>query len=535
MSSDINLAEIFANLSSSSITIPTNFHSQCSVIKKIRANDPTGIIISLLNFQLNAASVKYKIETDSPELTKILNNFLQTINSAYLGKIPSGVDAISKEYYNERWFASGFCALKLSQWEEQKGLLLPQKMFIVDGASIYAEDKDKNSEKNILQYNYFLGKAKKNRLDTNVIFSRPYGRWFDKYPTPYLIENGVYHNYSIIKSLKEKQGKILNQIIPLILMITKGSEAQVRENIAGGDEDYTKILNQYGALMKKAKTETGTPTRATSFDEKFEHLIPNLTNIFDPKLFTVAEKGILGGMGFLDIAESVSSSRKESVLNPKPFIEETQRGVEGFKEMLRGVINLIKLKNPRNVKYMNADIRIASSPITAFITEEFRKLMRSLWKAGAASYQTVQEICGNLDSKTETSRILKEKKEGLSKKLYPPITENHEQYPDDKGNNIPKKEKDVDNIPDDKKDPIEKKEYKIAKKATLIGAPYRNLSELPSHIKKLSNKLQRAFMKSWNRAYYFQLGKGRSKEYAEQYAWRVANSVINKLKKKSKK
>jgi len=87
--------------------------------------------------------------------------------------------------------------------------------------------------------------------------------------------------------------------------------------------------------MKDAKKNGGLPTRATSFDEKVEHLIPSLMNIFDPKLFTVAEKGILGGMGFLDIAESVSSSRKESVLNPKPFIEETKSGVEGLKNIKR--------------------------------------------------------------------------------------------------------------------------------------------------------------------------------------------------------
>ena len=55
------------------------------------------------------------------------------------------------------------------------------------------------------------------------------------------------------------------------------------------------------------------------------------------------------------------------------------------------------------------------------------------------------------------ARILKEKKEGLEKEFYPPVTENMEQHTDDKGRNNPK---DKDELPIDKVDPIEKKEYK---------------------------------------------------------------------------
>ena len=85
MSNNINLEEIFANLTSA-ITIPTSFHSQCSVVKKMLKDDSTGLINSLLQFQINSASVNFSIETDSSELSNILNKFLENINSAYLGR-----------------------------------------------------------------------------------------------------------------------------------------------------------------------------------------------------------------------------------------------------------------------------------------------------------------------------------------------------------------------------------------------------------------------------------------------------------------
>lgn len=538
MSNDINLLGELLGVLSNKIIVPTGYHSRCSVIKSMMEDDMTGLISGLLNFQINAASVAYSIETDSPELTKILNKFLNEINSAYLGKIPTGVNALSKEYYNERWLSSGFTALKIAQWEKQGSLELPSKMFVVDGASIYAKDRDTDSQRSLLQYDYYLGKSMKNKLSSDIIFNRPYGRWFSKYPTPYLIKTGTYHNFSIIKSLKAKQSTVLDQVIPYLFLIKRGSELLDREGITYNDEKLAKVIEQYKVALKDVKAGK-TPTRATNWDEEISQIIPDMKNIFSPELFQVAERSILSGLGFLDIAESVSSSRKESVLNPKPFISEVSAGIEGFKEILRSVVNLIRLKNSKNVKYMNADIRVVSSPVMAFQTDEFKKMIRSIFKAGRISSQTAIEICGELDYNTEKARILKEKKENIDEKFYPPITENQVPKPEDKGNEPPKKI-DKDNLPDDKTDPIEKKEYKnasinIAKKDDLLGAPYRNLSELPKNIQKFSKKYQRAFQKSWNKTYYWAIGKGKSKKQAEKLAFRIANSVINKLKKKSKK
>jgi len=75
MSTDINLfGELLASLSNS-ITIPTEFHSQCSHIKEMLKDDMSGLVSSLLDFQINAASVNFSIETDNVELEKKLNKF----------------------------------------------------------------------------------------------------------------------------------------------------------------------------------------------------------------------------------------------------------------------------------------------------------------------------------------------------------------------------------------------------------------------------------------------------------------------------
>ena len=409
--SDINLSDLLSNLASS-ISVPQSFHSQCSVVKKMLKDDSTGLINSLLSFQINSASVDFSIETDSPELTNILNKFLENINIGYLGQIPAGINTIAKEYFTERWSSSSLPIIKIAKWDNIGSLILPSKMFIVDSSSVYARDKNKDSEKTLLNYNYFLGKSMKHPLNENVIFNRPFCRLWDKYTDLYLIRNGIYHNYKIIESLKDKQGKVLGQIIPYLFLIRKGTEMLNRENVIDNNKAFGKITDQYGEVMKAAKTTGGAPTRVTSFDEQVEHLFPDLTPIMKAELFTTAERAILSGLGYIDIAEGISSSRKESILSPKPFIEETKKGIDGFKEMLQGVINLIKLKNSRNVKYINSKIRIVNSPITSFQTDKFKNDVRLLWERGQLSNQTYTQIVGEVEFSTEVARRKSEAKNG---------------------------------------------------------------------------------------------------------------------------
>ena len=187
------------------IVVPSDFHNQVKVVRMIQEDDVSGLVDSLTDFAVNTACVDFNIETDNEKFTEILEDWLFTLNQGYNGKTPVGLKPLAKEYFKERWKYSSFPVLRISEWESTKnGIILPTKMFFVDGESIHAKDVNDSDVLTVGSYDYYLGKNMENKMEKGYIFSRPYGRWFDKYPTPYLIKRGIYHNWKIIQSLKIK-------------------------------------------------------------------------------------------------------------------------------------------------------------------------------------------------------------------------------------------------------------------------------------------------------------------------------------------
>jgi len=295
------------------IQVPTDFYSRVIAVKTMLQDDVSGLVDSLTDFAVDSASGNYTVETDNTKVTQILKKWLDNINAGYKGQIPRGINALAEEYFKERWKSSSFPILKITDWETRDGLYLPTKMFFVDGESIRAKDKDsKDKTKNLLSYDYYLGTGEDDPLDKGVIITKPYGRWFDKYPNPYLIKRGVYHNWRIIQSLKDKQTQILDQVIPYLFLIKKGSEGLEKEGKTYTNEQLTKIQTQIQSLVSELDNYTKSgktiPTRTTNYDEELTHFIPDLEAIFKPSLFSVAEKGILSGLGFIDVVEATSTS-----------------------------------------------------------------------------------------------------------------------------------------------------------------------------------------------------------------------------------
>ena len=519
------------------IVVPSEYHDQVEAVREMLRDDVSGLIDSLTDFAVDTATVDYSIETDNENFTKILRRWLEGINKDYAGKIPSGIRPLAKEYFKERWKYSSFPVLKIVKWGEVGGILVPTKMFFLDGESIHAKDIDENDENlKLINYDYYLGKTEnENKLDKNIIFSKPFGRWFDKYPTPYLIKRGIYHNYKIIQSLKNKQTSILDQIIPYLMLIKKGFPGTGgQEGKAYNQGELQEVIDQFKDLVSNLKTGE-TPVRAVNFDEEIKHLIPDLSTIFNKDLFVVAERNILSGLGFIDVVEATSSSRRESVLNPKVFIEEVRSGVDDFKQLLKELVILIKDKNVAHKKYINAEFYISASPIKGFVTDDFRNQMRLLWERGQLSNQTYAEIVGEVEYRTEVARREKEAKEGLDYTMYPHITDNRE----GEGVDIPGKEsveEDTDEngnpIPTDKLD--DKDKYNIGK-VRLEGAPYQTIKDLPDSVKKrLSLPKQRAWLKIFNKAYNFYMKKFNDTKKAENLAFRTAWSQIRQVKAKTK-
>lgn len=425
---------LFSLLLKKTIT-PSTFDAQCKAIKVMLTNDVTGLVDVLTDFAVNSAKVDFTIETNSAKFNEIFKEWLDTVNID-MGTVPMGIKALAEEYFKERWKGSSFAVLQIAKWEKVAGtdLILPTKMFFVDGGSIHAEDvDDKDTNLSIDSYQYFVGEAKQAISSRSAIINRPYGRWFDKYPTPYLIKRGVYHNSEIVRSLKSKQTEILEQIIPYLLLAKKGSEALTQQGKTYSQPELQNIANQFQDLMTEMKTtnlgdkQIKTPIRVTNFDEDLKHFIPDLSTIFAPALFEQAERNILSGLGFIDVIQGVSSTRRESTLNPKAFIQEVNSGVESFKDILKQLLVLIKYKNDTHIKYTNSDFYVCSSPVKAFMSDEFKTSIRSLYDRGCLSKRTYTELVGEVDFSTEIYRREKEAKDGIDYTMYPQITQNQEE------------------------------------------------------------------------------------------------------------
>jgi len=340
-------------------------------------------------------------------------------------------------------------------------------MFLVDGASVWAYDKDKTESLQLESYDYFIGKnQEKGYKITNkdYIITRPYCRWFDKYPVPYLIKRGVYHNYKIIDAIKKKQFELLEQIIPYLLLVKKGSEQlSINQAKTYSDAELEELKNRYEDLYRKINSIESTgytsraPIRATNFDESLEHLVPNIESMFKTELFEQAERNILSGLGYIDVIQGVSSTRRESTLNPKAFMREVNAGVEGFKEVLRQLLVHIKKQNESHIKHMNSNLYICSAPIKDFMSPDFETAIRQLYDRGGISKRTYTELIGGCDFDTEIFRREREARSGVEYVMYPPIIQNNE----DKGIDLVGKtpeEQTKDDVPADKKG-IEKKNY----------------------------------------------------------------------------
>lgn len=525
------------------VIVPSDYHSQVKVVKEMLKNDSSGLVDSLTDFAVQTASVDYRIETKNDNLNEILNNWLQKINTEYNGKIPSGIAALGEEYYKERWKSSSFPVLKIGKWEKVDGLWLPTRLYFLDGESIHAKDKENSKDLRLLSYDYYLGDPqKKNKLDKDVVFSKPYARWFDKYPVPYLIKRGIYLNYRVINAIKNKEIEILEQIIPYMLLVKKGTEGLAINKIKNySQDDLNKILEQFQTLVDEIKsTSTAgdkrvkSPIRVSQFDEELKHLIPDLSSIFNKDLFAEAERNILSGMGFIDVIDALSTTRRESVLNPKGFIEEINKGVKDFKRILNSLMLMIQEKNKGNTKYMNVKYSIISSPITGFMTADFKDKLRMLWIHGQLSNRTYCELVGEVDFETEVSRRKQEAKDGIEIVMYPHQKENREadvsteEMLRQKMFDMEEEDEDGNPVLPDRTDDTNKEKFDKSAKDDLEGAPYKTVKDLDPKIRKaLSPELRSIFIRVFNDAYETYNNESR--------AFRVAWSVIKKIARKNKK
>jgi cation transport regulator ChaB len=448
------------------ILVSGDFHEQSNLVSQMLKLDSTGMVKSLTNFQVECATSDIRVDTDNNTLNETFENWLENINSEFRGQgVEVGIRGLLKEYLKERWQGSSFPVLKITKWGKIDGIHFPISMSFIDGGSVFAEKKSNEDSVDLLDYNYYVGKNKKEQITGKAYFLyKPFGRIFDKYPEPYLIGNGVYKNWKLIDMIKDKEFELIDRVIPYMLLILKGSEALTQQNITydapaleGVKEKFQEVMTKLNNLQidLNGKQNT-TPIRVANWDEEIKHLIPDLESMFKTVLFQQAERNILAGLGFIDIAEATSNSRSQSVLNPKPFIKECNSGLSDFANVvLKDLIALIKEKNPDNIKYKAKKWVVCYNPITEFMGDNFLTLIRSLSDRGIVSNETADYICsqGTINYEIQKRQRIREVMDGDEFTMLPKLIQNSEDksldFQGDK-NKTPE-QKTQENIPEDKK------------------------------------------------------------------------------------
>jgi hypothetical protein len=484
------------------IIIPQDFYTQVYEVKTVLESDTSGIVNTVLDFAINSATVDYTIETDNEKFTDLISKWFEGINISLLGRIPTGIKALSKEYFRERWKNSSLLLLR-TQWEDvdlkEGTFFLPTKMWFVDGQNVIIEDE--NPESRIIgTEDYYLRINKKNKVSVPsnknefIFVQKPFDSWSSIYPIPFIIQRGLYKNLKLYDMLSKKGEKFIAKALDYLLMLKKGTERLALEGGADhtySESDLKKVKDDFKTMMSNSKSEPGTPTYVTNFDTMLEHVTPDYSKVMNENVYAPLEKRLLAGLGLVEIVEGVASTRREGILNPKPFIAEVENGIEDFTSLLRDIATLIKQRNiEKHPKYFGEKMQLHYTPIKSFISDTLRDHLRSCYDRGIISKQTYAEVVGQVDFDIEATRRSSEKTKKQDDLFYPPVITNNEQYANDTSKQpikpVPVTVVKKDNVPVDKKGP-EAKNYKGTEETIedKIIEEINGTSEEPSEISKV--------------------------------------------------
>lgn len=482
------------------IDVPQDFRTRISAIRYILDSDVTGVINTLLDYSVNtAASTDFTIECADDTLKEILNQWLKEINLEVNG-IPTGIAEFSKEYYKERWRESSFILTRVAKWKKLSvngiEVRVPTVIWLVNSASIYVL-RDKTTF-TLGTDRFFLDSAHKEEMPARgekIVIQRPFDRWWTEYATPYIVRKGIYRNYKALEMLQEKTEEVITKFIPYIYRITKGTERMyIDGKVEYSDEDLKKMQEALKEKLEQYKRQKGkTPVQVNPFDTKAEHDIPDISKVVKEELFNQGYRAILCGLGFVDVIQGISSTRKEAVLNPAPFIEEVNAGVDGFKSLLTEIIyHIITVNQIDHSKLFNRNKKfyIANTPLKINV-EPILDQMRSGFVYGGVSVQTYLGALG-IDYGAERERMKDEWENGDRELFYPHIVSNQEEKGIDtqvsptvsKKQPITKKEVEKDNEKTKNPDLM----YKIRAELIETNDYYRNRVEDPKSFQKDSFK-----------------------------------------------
>ena len=524
------------------VVVPKDFHSQMDSINKVLKQDKSSLIWTLYNFMVNAATVDYKFETGSENLDIRLNNWKNTLNSNVGPDIPSGLRALSGQYFMERW-KSSFIILNI-QYSSVDGWKLPTNMWFTDGAHVRVGGEMSK----LGGYEYFIGRKDgpkiKDIKTRKVIIRKPYNMWYDQWPTPYLVGNGaLFHGLSKILKL-DKQNDLMAEIIPLMFLSKIGNDISAKDGTLPTPTELKKHETKIKEMQEAYKTGgAGFNAGTFPYDVDFSQDIPDITKFINDSILKPSDKNILSSMGMIEM-EGFAKSRQETILNPKVLVDEVTSAVLDWRDMLVEVaIETFELNKNKHIKDANRAVRVVPGLIKAFLTNDEKVLIRSVFDRGSVGHEDLVSILP-FDWETSMQRRISEREGGLDKELYPHIIMNQEQHSDDPDinpeltkENAPEKkksEKDVETSEIEDFQQSQRMQAVIKGKSDkeLIMAPYDNIDQLPDNIKNvLPIPAQIIFLKAFNAA----IKDGKSDEAAFKIAWDVVKKKYRPPKDNEKK
>ncbi len=496
------------------IAVKKKFSDQVDQVDDILANDKTGIVSTIYDFMVHSATVPMKIETKNETLDTLLLEWQKKMLNADVNlDIPSGLRALSVENYKERWRSSllGLNVIWSKVKIENQGTwVIPTQMWFVDGGAVVTESDGKiNTRKYFLNTN---NKKKdyiplKNTDDESVFIRRPYTPWHQDKVIPYFTQRGTIYNALMKNGITKKQAEVIEVIIPILLEMKAGNDRLAEQGMAPTKEQFEELKNQFIEAKENFDTtgKFGDIIAALRHDVNLNYLIPDLTKIFDEKIVRSTDKNLLSSLGMIEL-QGFSSTRTEAILNPKVLIEEVTDAVLDWSDLLEAVMYEMLDRNKEDHPTLaNSIIRVIPGKIKAFITDDMRAMLRSLYDRGVISKQTGVEDIAGLDFEVQVERREKEDERDLQTVMKPPIIQNLEQYDE------PQNLEDQDKLPGtpeaDNFNNAIMKNYSSFRKLRKKKLVSKNFSkdhiinvpeELPKKIKELDDAKQLIYFLNYN-------------------------------------
>ena len=500
------------------ITVKSNFPDQVEQIDQLLENDKTGLVSTMVDFMVHSSTVDIKIETENEPLNKFLQNWQKNILNRDVNiDIPGGLRALSTENFRERWRSSQL-ALKViwgkEKFENQGTLIVPKKMWFLDGATVFSE---KSNALNTRKFFININKKKvqlKNSESESIFIRKPYNSWHKDEVVPYLVKRGTIFNSLIKEAIVQKQSDVIETIIPMILQMKAGSDELALRGMNVSEDAFKKLKKKLVDAKDKfdENHNFGDLIATLRHDVNLEYLIPDISKIFDDKIVKSTDRNLLSSLGLIEL-QGFSSTREEAILNPKVLVEEVVDAVLDWANLLQDVmIEMMRRNKVKHPNLSNNEIQVIPGIIKAFITDEMRTMLRSMYDRGVISKQDAIEDIAGLNFEVQVNRRTKENQRDLQTIMKPPVIQNIEKDLDpiiddqnledqDKLPNSPESDNFNNAILKDyfAREHLKRKKKKKKKKTTdysefIIQTP----DDLPEEIKKLSFPAQLTYFMTYN-------------------------------------